>query len=116
MKCRVLNCKSTNFSTSKCSFFSCPADDAVAGKWVEFCRQTKHFNLYTSVVCMKHFTDNDFQNLGQYKMGLATYLKLNRGAVPTIYNCDEPAAESQALEKINLSQQPKGTINDRIKK
>ncbi|XP_017480820.1 PREDICTED: THAP domain-containing protein 1-like [Rhagoletis zephyria] len=88
MQCRVFNCGSRRSKGSKVSFFSFPEDDATAFRWVEFCRQEKPFNLNTSAICMKHFTFNDF-------MGFTKRPLLRRGAVPTIYECDIPAAVSR---------------------
>ncbi|XP_036322171.1 52 kDa repressor of the inhibitor of the protein kinase-like [Rhagoletis pomonella] len=102
MKFRVLNCDSRQGSASKCSFFSFPRNDAVARKWVEFCGQVKPFNLDTSFICMKHFTDDDYQNVMQYKAGLAKRPLLRRDAVPSISVCAIPVAESQPHDDHNM--------------
>ena len=35
-------------------------------------------------ICLNHFTEDSFENLGQCKAGFAMKLLLNRGAVPTL--------------------------------
>ena len=36
-------------------------------------------------LCSKHFVDSDFKNKLQFDMGLASKLRLNKDAVPSVY-------------------------------
>ncbi|XP_036337601.1 THAP domain-containing protein 6-like [Rhagoletis pomonella] len=85
MRCQVLNCGNCSKSKgSNFSFYTFPTDEALSKKWVQFCRHDG-FNTKTSVICMEHFREDDYQNLMQFNMGLAKRRLLKRGVVPSIY-------------------------------
>ncbi|XP_036337701.1 52 kDa repressor of the inhibitor of the protein kinase-like [Rhagoletis pomonella] len=109
MRCAVVNCASVSAKGSGCAFFTFPADIELVEKWIQFCRRPTIFNARTSVICVKHFTTDDFENELQYKMGYAKKRKLKRGVVPTIF---KPAAEMPDPDKEAQQQVYKTIVSD----
>ncbi|XP_017482251.1 PREDICTED: 52 kDa repressor of the inhibitor of the protein kinase-like isoform X2 [Rhagoletis zephyria] len=100
MKCAVANCDSENYRQAcDISFFSFPTDEALARKWMQFCRRgSALLNPKSSYVCMKHFSSEDIENNRQFEMGFAKKRLLKRGAVPSIY--PEDGETSQRAESV----------------
>ncbi len=79
--CSVFGCTNEHRS-----IFLVPSSEPMKKQWVNFI-----FSGYTPTqlpkvlyVCAKHFTDDCFLNLGQYRAGLAERLKIKSGSVPTV--------------------------------
>ncbi|XP_036335444.1 52 kDa repressor of the inhibitor of the protein kinase-like [Rhagoletis pomonella] len=100
MKCAVANCDSENHRQAcDISFFSFPTDEALARKWMQFCRRgSAVLNPKSSYVCMKHFFSEDIENNRQFEMGFAKKRLLKRGPVPSIYS--EDGETSQRAESV----------------
>ena len=82
--CVVDGCRHSNVDGSVHLF---PKDPAVRRKWESFVKSTRlHWGPATgaSIICGSHFKDSDFQNLNQFRMGLASRLMLKHNAVPSI--------------------------------
>ena len=82
--CVVGGCRHSNVDGSVHLF---PKDPAVRRKWESFVKSTRlHWGPATgaSIICGSHFRDSDFQNLSQFRMGLASRLMLKHNAVPSI--------------------------------
>nr|XP_055038830.1 uncharacterized protein LOC129426493 isoform X3 [Misgurnus anguillicaudatus] len=81
-----------------CSVFGCPQEpkhlfsvplcEDVRSQWINFILSVNTMRKIPKVVfvCEKHFTDDSFINLGQYKAGLADRLRLKPDAVPTLFS------------------------------
>ena len=70
----------------KISTFVTPSSESLRNQWVHFVfTGNAPTRLAKCVfVCAKHFTDDCFFNLGQYRAGLAERLKIKPGSVPTL--------------------------------
>ena len=80
----VGGCRHSNVDGSVHLF---PKDPTVRRKWESFVKSTRlHWGPATaaSIICGSHFRDTDFQNLSQFRMGLASRLMLKHNAVPSI--------------------------------
>ncbi len=53
-------------------------------------------------VCAKHFTDDCFLNLGQYRDGLAERLKIKSGSVPTLLGSATNLGQVSQLTQYNF--------------
>ncbi len=53
-------------------------------------------------VCAKHFTDDCFLNLGQYRDGLAERLKIKSGSVPTLLGSATNLGQVSQLTRYNF--------------
>ena len=80
-RCSVFGCESKKRST-----FVAPSSESLRNQWVYFVfAGNAPTRLPKCVfVCAKHFTDDCFINLGQYKAGFAELLKMKPGSVPTL--------------------------------
>ncbi|XP_056468272.1 uncharacterized protein LOC130406631 isoform X3 [Gadus chalcogrammus] len=79
--CSVLGCTNEHKS-----LFLVPSSEPLKNQWVNY---SFSGNVPTQLpkvlyVCARHFTDNCFLNLGQYRAGLAERLKIKSGSVPTL--------------------------------
>ena len=61
------------------SIFLVPSSEPLKNQWVDFI-----FSGNAARVCAKHFTEDCFLNLGQYRTGLAQRLKMDSRSVPTL--------------------------------
>ena len=82
MKCCVVGCKQPHKS-----FHSLPTKGNRRTAWLDFIFDghvpaTIGKNL---VVCANHFTEDCFENLGQYRAGFASKLRVTEVSVPTIH-------------------------------
>ena len=80
-RCSVFGCESKKLST-----FVAPSSESLRNQWVHFVFDG---NAPTRLpkcvfVCAKHFTDDCFFNLGQYRAGLSERLRIKPGSVPTL--------------------------------
>ncbi|XP_061095444.1 pyrroline-5-carboxylate reductase 3 isoform X1 [Conger conger] len=69
------------------SFFQFPKNDAIQKKWVAFLKSYDYSGTISANtrLCSDHFTKPDsFQNYNQRLLGLAKFLKLVTGAVPSL--------------------------------
>ncbi|XP_078123330.1 uncharacterized protein LOC144528551 isoform X1 [Sander vitreus] len=68
------------------SLFLVPSPEPLKNQWVNFILSGNAPTQLPKVlyVCAKHFTDDCFLNLGQYRAGLAERLKIKSGSVPTL--------------------------------
>ena len=71
----VAQCLVVNYHKS---VFLLPSSKPLKKQWVDFIFSRN------AQVCAKHFTDDCFLNLVQYKDGLAERLEMESGAVPTL--------------------------------
>ncbi len=90
----IMACKRAKHGS--CSVFGCtnehrsifvvPSSEPMKKLWVHFIFSGNAPTHLPKVlyVCAKHFTDDSFLNLGQYKAGLAERLKIKSGSVPTL--------------------------------
>ncbi|XP_059897595.1 uncharacterized protein LOC132449789 isoform X3 [Gadus macrocephalus] len=80
-RCSVLGCESKKLST-----FVAPSSESLRNQWVHFVfAGNAPTRLPKCVfVCAKHFTDDCFFNLGQYRAGFAEHLKIKPGSIPTL--------------------------------
>ncbi|XP_030236463.1 uncharacterized protein LOC115560927 isoform X1 [Gadus morhua] len=79
--CSVFGCTNEHKS-----LFLVPSSEPLKNQWVNY---SFSGNVPTQLpkvlyVCARHFTDNCFLNLGQYRAGLAERLKIKSGSVPTL--------------------------------
>jgi len=84
--CAVYGCKSTSSNTTLHSF---PVDLERRQQWSLFVKATRtNWTGPTafSAVCSFHFANDCFVNLLAYRMGFSQHLRLNKTAVPTVYN------------------------------
>lgn len=80
--CSVVDCQNPDRN-----IFTIPSGDAdLKNSWMQFI-----FNNKVPVapaaklfVCARHFSSDSFSNLGQYNVGLAKNLRLEKGVVPNI--------------------------------
>ncbi|KAA8579040.1 hypothetical protein FQN60_010564 [Etheostoma spectabile] len=79
--CSVFGCTNEHKS-----LFLAPSAVSVKSQWVNFIISGNAATQLPKVlyVCAKHFTDDCFLNLGQYRAGLAERLKIKPGSVPTL--------------------------------
>ena len=75
----VAQCLVVNYHKS---VFLLPSSKPLKKQWVDFIFSRN------AQVCAKHFTDDCFLNLVQYKAGLAERLKMESGLVPTLLGSD----------------------------
>ncbi|XP_030208859.1 uncharacterized protein LOC115541311 isoform X2 [Gadus morhua] len=92
-----------------CSVFGCtneyksmlfvPSSEPLKNQWVNFI-----FSGNDPPVCAKHFTDDCFLNLGQYRTGLAQCLNIKSGSVPTLRgsatNLGKPSSSSAYIQQL----------------
>ncbi|XP_030210489.1 uncharacterized protein LOC115542371 isoform X2 [Gadus morhua] len=108
MACKPWTCKRAKHSS--CSVFGCtnehktlflvPSSEPLKNQWVNFIVPGN------APVCAKHFSDDCFLNLGQYRAGLAQCLKIKSGSVPTLHGSAtnlEKASSSRAYIQQLLS-------------
>lgn len=94
-RCVVFGCN--NEPKPDVALHEFPSSKTDRERWRRFvCRTRRDWNGPTkiSVICSKHFLDSEFDNLGQYKLGMAKRLRLKKGATPSIY--PEGTCHSQA--------------------
>ncbi|XP_056444425.1 LOW QUALITY PROTEIN: zinc finger protein 91-like [Gadus chalcogrammus] len=72
--CSVFGCTNEHKS-----IFLVPSSEPLKNQWVDFI-----FSGNDVGVCAKHFTEDCFLNLGQYRTGLAQRLKMDSRSVPTL--------------------------------
>ncbi|XP_039675675.1 uncharacterized protein LOC120571041 [Perca fluviatilis] len=79
--CSVFGC-----TIEQKSLFLVPSREPLKNLWVNFilCGNSPTQLPKVLYVCAKHFTDDCFLNLGQYRAGLAERLKIKPGSVPTL--------------------------------
>ncbi len=79
--CSVFGCANEHRS-----IFLVPSSEPMKNLWVNFIFSGNAPTRLPKVlyVCAKHFTDDCFLNLGQYRAGLAEHLKIKSGSVPTL--------------------------------
>ncbi len=79
--CSVFGCTNEHRS-----IFLVPSSEPMKKLWVHFIFSGNTPTQLPKVlyVCAKHFTDDCFLNLGQYRAGLAERLKIKSGSVPTL--------------------------------
>ncbi len=79
--CSVFGCTNEHQS-----IFLVPSYEPIKKQWVNFMFSGNAPTQLPKVlyVCAKHFTDDCFHNLGQYRAGLAEHLKIKSGSVPTL--------------------------------
>ena len=83
-RCVVFGCSNT--PNERVSLHKFPSDKHHRQIWARFVRRTRaRWNLEESVICSKHFCDDDFVNKLKFDMGYAKALVLNETAIPTIY-------------------------------
>jgi hypothetical protein len=72
--CSVFGCTNEHKS-----IFLVPSSEPLKNQWVDFI-----FSGNAARVCAKHFTEDCFLNLGQYRAGLAQRLRIDSRSVPTL--------------------------------
>ena len=79
--CSVFGCINQNKS-----IFLVPSSDSLRNQYFNFIFSGNVPTQLPKVlhVCAKHFTDDCFLNLGQYRAGLAQRLKIKSGSLPTL--------------------------------
>uniref|UniRef100_A0A8C5HUM5 THAP domain-containing protein 1 n=1 Tax=Gouania willdenowi TaxID=441366 RepID=A0A8C5HUM5_GOUWI len=99
LKCSVVGC-----SNPHASLHRLPASEPFRSAWLSF---IFHGNVPTSVgkviiVCAKHFKDDCFCNLRQYKEGFAERLRLIEGSIPSIFGDDEESKKCDDKTSLSL--------------
>ncbi|XP_028847432.1 transcription factor Sp3a isoform X2 [Denticeps clupeoides] len=98
--CSVLRCKDEH----KCIFLV-PSHKPLKNQWVDFIFSGEAptqlpKSLY---VCARHFADDCFLNLGQYRAGFAERLKIRSGSVPTLPGQASTSFSIQQLSSIDAA-------------
>ena len=80
------NCSVFGCTNEHKSLFLVPSSEPLKNQWVDFSLAGNTPTQLPKVlyVCGKHFTDDCFLNLGQYRAGFAERLKIKSQAVPTL--------------------------------
>ncbi|XP_063061927.1 uncharacterized protein LOC134454691 [Engraulis encrasicolus] len=96
-KCNVPGC-----SNEDKSLFSLPSSQPLKTQWLNFiCSRGVTSKLIPKNVnlCAKHFSEDCFHNLGQYRAGFAQNLKLKSGSIPTLdgLSANEQASSSSVF-------------------
>ncbi|XP_060770838.1 zinc finger protein 43-like isoform X1 [Neoarius graeffei] len=93
------NCAVHGCDNTERSLFLLPTGEPLKTQWLNFIysNNTPSSLPNTVYVCRKHFPDECFHNLGQYRAGFAHQLSLKPGSVPSI-----PAASATNTEQSTL--------------
>ncbi|XP_039550333.1 uncharacterized protein LOC120495031 isoform X2 [Pimephales promelas] len=90
--CSIIDCTNDHRSV-----FLLPSSNPQKDQWLNFIYSgnapTQQHTKYL-YVCAKHFTNDCFHNMGQFRAGHAKRLKLKSGSVPTVF--DSPTNLGQA--------------------
>ncbi|XP_077427584.1 uncharacterized protein LOC144055469 isoform X3 [Vanacampus margaritifer] len=98
------NCCIRECTRDNNNLFILPTSEPQKGLWLDFINASNMPKQLPKrvVVCGKHFTDDCFSNLGQYKFGLAGHLSLISGSIPTLHgaasNPVQAASTSQLVQ------------------
>ncbi|XP_056444964.1 zinc finger protein 25-like isoform X1 [Gadus chalcogrammus] len=80
------------------SLYFVPSSEPLKNQWVNFIVSGN------APVCAKHFTDDCFLNLGQYRAGLAQRLRIKSGSVPTLHgsatNLGQASSSSAYIQQL----------------
>ncbi|XP_030210395.1 oocyte zinc finger protein XlCOF6 isoform X2 [Gadus morhua] len=80
------------------SLYFVPSSEPLKNQWVNFIVSGN------APVCAKHFTDDCFLNLGQYRAGLAQRLRIKSGSVPTLHgsatNLEKASSSSAYIQQL----------------
>ncbi|XP_030210503.1 uncharacterized protein LOC115542378 isoform X1 [Gadus morhua] len=80
------------------SLYFVPSSVPLKNQWVNFIVSGN------APVCAKHFTDDCFLNLGQYRAGLAQRLRIKSGSVPTLHgsatNLEKASSSSAYIQQL----------------
>jgi len=88
-KCCVPGC------TGKANTHSLPKEPNIRQAWLLFVYEKIPAKFDTQLfICSEHFTQDSFDNLGQFQAGFAKKLNLKRCAVPTVRS-SQPQAVSR---------------------
>ncbi|XP_056444961.1 zinc finger protein 468-like isoform X4 [Gadus chalcogrammus] len=91
--CSVFEC-----SNEHKTVFLVPSSEPLKNQWINFIVSGN------ASVCAKHFTDDCFLNLGQYRAGLAQCLKIKSGSLPTLHgsatNLEKASSSSAYIQQL----------------
>ncbi|XP_056444421.1 uncharacterized protein LOC130381025 [Gadus chalcogrammus] len=91
--CSVFEC-----SNEHKTVFLVPSSEPLKNQWINFIVSGN------ASVCAKHFTDDCFLNLGQYRAGLAQRLRIKSGSVPTLHgsatNLEKASSSSAYIQQL----------------
>jgi len=94
--CSIIDCTNDHRSV-----FLLPSSNPQKDQWLNFIYSgnapTQQHTKYL-YVCAKHFTNDCFHNMGQFRAGHAKRLKLKSGSVPTVF--DSPTNLGQVSQLI----------------
>lgn len=92
------NCNVPGCDDEEKSLFALPSSEPLKTEWLHFIyggQVPMHVPKNVNV-CMKHFSEDCFHNLGQYRAGFSKVLKLKTGSVPSL--AGRPSSSTHAVQ------------------
>ncbi|XP_051956388.1 piggyBac transposable element-derived protein 4-like isoform X2 [Xyrauchen texanus] len=100
--CSIIECTNDHRS-----LFLLPSSNPQKDQWINFIYSGNAPTQHTKFlyVCAKHFTDDCFHNMGQFRAGHAKRLKLKSGSVPTLFGSPTNLGQISIMrEQVNVIQ------------